>query len=302
MQKSVKFKNRTWEIAANLHLPGNFDEKQKYAAIVSVHPGGSVKEQAAGLYASKLAENGFITIAFDASFQGESGGEPRNLESPADRVEDIRCAVDYLTTLDYVDEDRIGIVGVCAGGGYTINASMTEKRIKAVGVVTVVNLGRAYRETDFISTLEDVGKQRTLEAKGAEQKNVPWTPDSPDEVKKAGITDMDTIQVVDYYRTPRGYQPTVTNKRLYRSDELIIAFDAFHLAGHLLTQPLFIIVGDKVGSTGSYRDGFDLLSKAASTNKNIHVVSGASHYDFYDKPGPTGEALDKLIHFFRENL
>src|SRR5690606_31425104 len=143
--KSVTFRNRTWDVAANLHLPKDFDESGKYAAIVCVHPGSSCKGQTAGIYAEKLAEQGFVAIAFDASFQGESGGEPRYIEDPATRVEDVRCAVDYLTTLPYVDEDRIGVLGVCAGGGYAVNAAMTEHRIKAVGTVVAANIGKLYR-------------------------------------------------------------------------------------------------------------------------------------------------------------
>lgn len=108
MQTTVKFLNRNWEVSAGLYLPDNFDKAKMYAAIVCVHPGSSVKEQTAGRYAAKLSEQGFVAIAFDASFQGESGGQPRYLEDPATRVEDIRCAVDYLTTLNFVDKERIG--------------------------------------------------------------------------------------------------------------------------------------------------------------------------------------------------
>lgn len=302
MQKAVKIKNRTWDIAANIHLPKDFDQTKKYAAVVCVHPSGSVKEQTASLYASKLAEEGFVSIVFDASFIGESGGEPRYTEDPAMRVEDIRCTVDYLTTLDYVDEERIGLLGICAGGGYATNAVLSEKRIKALGVVSVINIGRAYREGNFIQMLEATGKQRTAEANGAELKITNWTLGSPEDVKKAGVTETDAVEVVDYYRTPRGEHPRANNKRRFTTDELLITFDAFRLAEHLLTQPLYIVVGDRVGSFGSYRDGFDLLSKAASKNKSIHVVHGASHYDLYDQPGPTGEALSKLIPFFKENL
>lgn len=148
MQK-VNFKNRLWKISGNLHLPDNFNETQKYSAIVCVHPGSSVKEQTAGLYATKLAQEGFVALAYDASFQGESGGEPRYLEDPSYRVEDIRCAVDYLTTLDFVDENHIGLLGICAGGGYAANAAMTERRIKALATVVGINASRAFREADF---------------------------------------------------------------------------------------------------------------------------------------------------------
>lgn len=109
MQK-VTFKNRNWDTVAHLHLPNNFDETKLYSAIICVHPGSSVKEQTAGLYAQKLAEKGFVALAYDASFQGESGGEPRYLEDPTTRVEDIRYAVDYLTVLNFIDEKHIGLL------------------------------------------------------------------------------------------------------------------------------------------------------------------------------------------------
>ena len=118
--KSIKFRNGSIEMAANLFLPEGFSESKKYPAIAVAHPGGGVKEQTAGLYASKLAEEGFVTLAFDASYQGESSGEPRQLENPSTRVEDISAAIDYLTTLPYVDRDSIGVLGICAGGGYAV--------------------------------------------------------------------------------------------------------------------------------------------------------------------------------------
>jgi len=300
--RKVKFKNRNWDTAANLHLPDNFDETQKYSAIVCVHPGSSVKEQTAGLYAKKLAQQGFIALAYDASFQGESGGEPRYLEDPATRVEDIRCAVDYLTTLNFIDINRIGLLGICAGGGYAANAAMTEKRIKAVATVVGTNASRAFREGNFLEILKTVSAQRTAEANGAEPMITQWTPNSAEEAKQMGMEEFDMLGAIDYYRTSRGEYPTSNNKLLFTSMSNLIMFDAFHLAEFLLTQPLLVIVGDKVGAFGSNRDGFELYNKAASKNKKIHVVKGASHYDLYDQPKETTEALDNLVPFFQENL
>ncbi|MFH7018874.1 alpha/beta hydrolase [Flavobacterium sp. FlaQc-47] len=301
MQK-VTFKNRNWDTAAHLYLPDNFDETQKYPAIICVHPGGSVKEQTAGLYAGKLAKKGFIALAYDASFQGESGGEPRYFEDPASRVEDLCYAVDYITTLHFADKNRIGLLGICAGGGYAANAALKERRIKALATVSGVNIGRAFREANFLETLEAVSLQRTAEANGAEQMITNWTPNSSDEAKQAGLNEFDMLEAISYYRTPRGEFPASNNKLLFTSMSNLILFDAYHLADLLLTQPLLIIVGDKVGAFGSYADGFDLFKKAASKNKKVHVVNGAGHYDLYDKPQATSEALDKLVPFFQENL
>lgn len=144
----VTFKNLNGlgiSIAAVINVPENFDESKPYPAIVVSHPGGGVKEQTAGTYAKKLSEHGFVTIAFDASFQGESTGEPRQLESPHIRTEDVSAVIDYLTTLDYVDNERIGAMGICAGAGYTANAAINDRRIKAVGTVSMVNIGQMFR-------------------------------------------------------------------------------------------------------------------------------------------------------------
>lgn len=303
MQKSVKFKNKNWNIAANIYYPENFDETQKYASVICVHPGSSVKEQTSGLYAEKLAENGFISLAYDASFQGESGGEPRFLEDPATRIEDIKCAVDHLTTLDYIDNEKIGVLGICAGGAYAANASLTEKRIKAVATVSASNFCRAYKESlDPIQILEAVGKQRTAEANGAEPLITNWTPNSWQEAIDKGMDEEDLLEAIDYYRTPRGEHPRSSNQLLFTSFGNTVNFDAFHLADELLNQPLLVIVGDKVGSFGSYRDGFELYNKAVSKNKKIYVVKGAGHYDLYDQPKATQEAMNQLIPFFSENL
>ena len=303
MQKSITFKNRIWEVAAHLNLPENFDENLKYSAIICVHPGSSIKEQTAGYYGKKLSEEGFITLAFDASFQGESGGEPRFLEDPATRVEDIKCAVDYLTTLKFVDNEKIGVLGICAGGAYAANAALTERRIKAVATVSASNFCRAYKESlNPIQILEAVGKQRTAEANGAEPLIVNWTPNSAEEAKQQGMDELDLLECIDYYRTPRGNHPRSSNQLLFTSFGNTVNFDAFHLAEQLLTQPLLVIVGDRVGTFGSYRDGFELYNKATSKSKNIYVVKGSSHYDLYDKPKATSEALSQLIPFFKKNL
>lgn len=306
--KSVKFKNRNWESAAILQFPNDFDESKTYPAIVCAHPISSCKEQTAGnIYGKALAEAGFITLAFDASYQGESDGEPRFLEDPAARVEDFRYAADYLTTLSYVDNERIGVLGICGGGGYAVSAAMTERRYKAIATVVAANYGRILREGDLtpdaaIKALEAIAAQRTTEANGTEPFLTSYIPVDKEALAKTGITDIDIVEAVDYYTTERGKHPNSPNKLLFSGLESAFGFDAFNLAEHLLTQPLHIVIGDKTGAFGSHRDGFELFRKAASTKKTLQVVSGASHYDLYDQPKPVAEALEKIIPFFKENL
>lgn len=306
MQK-VSFKNKSWDVAADLYFPRNFDEKKKYPAIVCAHPISSCKEQTSGLYAGKLAEKGFVTLAFDASNQGESGGLERFMEDPATRVEDFRCAVDYLVTLKSVDEERIGVLGICGGGGYAVNAAMTERRFRAVGTVVAANYGRIMREGNMtpgaaIRTLEVIARQRTAEARGAEPLVITYIPDSQEEREKSGVNDIDIVEAINYYKTPRGQKPGSPNKLRFVSLDAAFGFDAFHLADQLLTQPLQIIIGGRPGSFGSYRDGFELFDRAASTNKNLFIIEKASHYDLYDIPEYVDQAVEKLDVFYKGTL
>ena len=301
--QSITFKNRTWDVASELHLPPGFDEKKQYAAIVCVHPGSSCKGQTAGLYAGKLAAQGFVAMAFDASFQGESGGEPRYIEDPATRVEDVRCAVDYLVTLPCIDEERIGVLGVCAGGGYAVNAALTEKRIKAVGTVVGANIGSLNRQGDPMAALEAIGKQRTAEARGAAPLINHWIPNSTQERDAAGITpdNVDVFQAVEYYRTARGQNACAPNQLRFTSMGSVIGFDAFHLVEELLNQPIQIVVGSVPGAFGSLKDGQELFQRVKG-EKDLFIVEGATHYDLYDQPEATDKAVQKLAPFYKKHL
>ncbi|MBP6876470.1 MAG: alpha/beta hydrolase [Phenylobacterium sp.] len=307
--ESVKIRNRDmyWDIAADIHFPPDFDRTRKHPAIISAHPIGSCKEQTSGaVYGAALAKEGFVVIAFDRSFQGGSGGEPRSIEDPTLSVEDFRHVADYLVTLPYVDENRIGVLGICGGGGYAINAAMTERRIKAVGTVTAANYGRLMREgfTGYnpIAALEAVASQRTAEARGADYKVDDLLAASPEEARRHGVTDRDPLEATEYYRTPRGQAPNGLNRSLPSHQAAAVGWDAFHLAEVLLTQPLCVVVGDQVGAFGAYRDGCEIIGRARSEKKELVVIEGWSHYDLYDKPEPVGMALAKLVPFYKESL
>lgn len=302
--QDVSFKNRGITLAGHLWVPQGEYGDQSLAAVVVATPGSSVKEQIGANYAHRLTERGFVTLTFDPAYQGQSSGEPRDLEDPAARVEDIRCAVDFLTTLPFVAEDRLGLLGVCAGGGYAANAAMTEHRIKALTTVVPVNIGRARRQAGsevIMRVLGEVGRQRTLEARGGPQKRELWIPDSIQDARAAGITDRDVLDAVEFYRTPRGFSENSTNRRYFASLGPMLGFDAFHLVDELLTQPLQVIVAGRRGATNSFEDGECLFQKAIFPDE-FYVVEGAGHYDLYDKSPYIDEAVDKIADFFHRQL
>ena len=304
--RGTNFRNRTVEIRGNIHLPPDFEAAQSYAALVLATPGSSVKEQIGAVYASRLAARGFVALTFDPSYQGESGGAPRDLEDPAVRVEDIRCAVDHLMTLPFVDERRVGLLGICAGGGYAVNAALTEHRLKAVGTVVANDIGRAFRgmlsRKVLLETLQEVGRQRTAEARGGEPRRDPWIPDSLVAAKQAGVTDREVLEAIAFYRESSYRHPNSTNRLLFRSYGHLLTFDAFHLVPEMLIQPLQVIVGGRRGNTGQFEAGHELFDLSPTSDKDLFVVEGAGHYDLYYKPEFVDQAVDRLARFYSNYL
>lgn len=298
----VTFKNSNLKMAGNVYLPAGFNKSKKYPAIVVVHPGGGVKEQTAGLYAQKLAEFGFVALAFDASHQGASEGQPRLLDNPMNRVGDIYSAVDYLITLPFVDANRIGGMGICAGGGATVKAAMTERRIKALATVSAVDVGAASRKgwdgkasaADQIATLQAVAKQRTAEAIGNAPVYVPYVPEVGDKTAPP-----DLQEAADYYRTSRGGHPNSPNKMLLTSLSYLVSFNGFDQADKLLTQPLLLIAGSEAGSLWHSEE---LHTNAASKEKELFIIKGATHMDLYDGKQYVPQVAKKLAEFFYKNL
>jgi fermentation-respiration switch protein FrsA (DUF1100 family) len=303
--KKVSFKNRNGQgitISAVMNFPEGYNEGKKHPAVIVAHPGGGVKERTARLYARKLAEEGLVTIAFDASYQEESTGEPRQLEDPYIRTEDVSAVVDYLTTLPSVDPDRIGGMGICAGGGYTANAAINDRRIKAVGTVSAVNIGSMFRtgwgnsikSADAIPALENGSKARSAEAGGAETVTIPLAP-----LRKEDAPNKELEEAWQYYHTPRCEHPNAPGFATARSLNQIITYDAFHMAEVFLTQPLQIVAGSVAGSKWM---SDDLYHRAASTDKKSHVAEGSNHMQLYDVPKYVDEAVSVLASFFKSKL
>lgn len=304
---SVTFKNLNGQgitMAAIVNVPAGFDASKTYPAVVVSHPGGGVKEQTAGLYARKLAEHGLVTIAFDRSYQGESTGEPRQLENPYISTEDVSAVVDYLTTLPYVDKDRIGAMGICAGAGYSANAAINDRRIKALGTVSAVNIGQMFRngwentvkDADAVGLLAFGSNARSTDAQnqGARDETMPLAP-----LREEDAPNAELRGAWEYYHTPRCQHPNAPGFTLARCLTQIISYDAYNKAEAFLTQPILTVAGSNAGSKWM---SDDLLARAASTDKTMHVVDGADHMDLYDVPKYVDEAVSQLAPFFIDRL
>ena len=260
-----------------------------------------MKEQTIGLYAEKLSKFGYIVLVYDSSYQGASEGEPRLLEDPAVRVEDARCAADFLTTLSYVDTERMGVYGICAGGGYTLSVAQTERRFKAVATVSGTPMGEAVRSqfgvevptSELIKSLEMVAYQRTAQANGAELMYVPFVPEKFEDINER-TPDM-LREGYDYYRTPRGQHPNSKGRFLFTSIDKMTAFSVFDYLGDFLTQPLLLIAGSKADTRIFSEQAYNL----AKCEKELFIIEGATHIALYDVPEYVEQAVNKMVEFFK---
>lgn len=291
-------------IAANVYVPAGYKESDSYAGIVVGHPNGAVKEQAAGLYAQRLAEAGFVTLAFDAATTGESGGEPRNRDIPYLRIEDYRLAADVLSGFPGVDASRLAVLGICGGGGYALAAAQTDKRFKAVAVVSMFNTG-AVRRKGFMETqadtilkrLHDLADLRSKEAAGGE---LVYSADMDAMTPEVGHN-----LPFDMYR--EGYEYYVETHAHPRSHARFAQRDLMDLFMwdpddfmYLIDQPLLMVVGDKADTAYMTQSAFE---KATGTErKELFRIEGATHVDLYWRPEHVAKAVEKLAAFYRKNL
>ena len=299
----VHFKNRiNINIAGNLYLPKNLDKTKKYPAIIVGHPFGGVKEQTAGLYAQKLAEMGYITLAFDASFYGESGGYPRKIEVPEIRVEDYSAAVDFMSNYPLADENKIGVIGICGGGCYAVSASQIDHRIKALATISMYDMGRARRQGvgDTISyeermkTLDEIGRQRTREFRGEKRKDIRALPVKVDE-----STPQYAREFIEYYENPeRGLHPNSDGWYSYTSLAPMMNFFPFVQIETISPRPVLFIAGENAVSKYFSEDAY---SKAAEP-KELFVIKDATHVDLYDVPKYMDQVLAKLDSYFKKYL
>ena len=297
----VTFVNRYGiTLAADLYIPKN--AKGKLPAIAVSGPFGAVKEQSSGLYAQTLAERGFLTIAFDPSFTGESGGTPRFVASPDINTEDFSAAVDYLSTRDDVDSERIGILGICGWGGMAINAASMDTRVKATVASTMYDMTRvnakgyfdAMNENDRYQLRKKLNEQRTTDYKNGYYALAggvvdPLPADAPQFVK----------DYYAYYKTERGYHPRSLNSNSGWNVTSSLSFMTMPILSYAgeIRSAVMIVHGEKAHSRYFGEDAFKLLK---GDNKELVIVPGANHTDLYDQMDKI--PFDRIEAFYKKNL
>jgi hypothetical protein len=299
----VTYKLNGIEISANIYTPANYDPSKKYPAVVVAHPNGGVKEQVAGLYAQRLAESGYITIAADACFQGASGGEPRNVDKPAYRIEDIRGMADFITQYAGVEANSLGLLGICGGGGYSLKAAQTDKRFKAVATLSMFNSGVVRRNgymNSGVSTIQERLKQaseaRALEAAGGE---IRYVGDTKITDEMADKMPFDLYREGHYYYNRTHAHPNSTFRYTMSSLLDLMEFDAATNMD-LINQPLLMMAGSKSDSYYMTDSAFNLAT--GTKEKELFLIPGATHIQTYYVPEYVAIVMNKLNEFFGKFL
>jgi fermentation-respiration switch protein FrsA (DUF1100 family) len=302
----VTFKNQyKLDVTGHLFISKNINQNVKNPAIIVGHPMGAVKEQSADVYASTMAERGFVTLAIDLSFWGESEGTPRNAVLPDMYAEDFSAAVDFLGTRQFVDRNNIGIIGVCGSGSFVISAAKIDPRLKAIATVSMYDMGSANRNAlNHSQTIEERKKiiaeaadQRYVEFNGGETKYTSGTVHKLDE-----NTHPIQREFYDFYRTPRGEytpkgeSPETTTHPTLSSNVKFMNFYPFNDIETISPRPLLFITGDKAHSKEFSEDAY----KRAAEPKELYYIPNAGHVDLYDKTELI--PFDKLENFFTKYL
>ena len=293
------------KVGANLFLPRDMKPGEKRSAVIVGHPMGAVKEQSADLYATKLAEQGFVTLSIDLSFWGDSDGEPRNAVLPDVYAEDFSAAVDFLGTREFVDRERIGAVGICGSGSFAISAAKIDPRLKAIATVSMYDMGTAKRNGLKNAVTPEQRKQALIEA--AEQRYIEFL---GGETRYTGgtvheLTEQSTPierEFYEFYRTPRGEYtprgatPRTTTHPTLTSEVKFMNFYPFDDIETISPRALLFIAGENAHSREFSEDAF----RRAAEPKELYVVPGAGHVDLYDRTGLI--PFDKLEEFFANSL
>ncbi len=300
--QKIQFKNRYGIVlTGDLYIPKK-KFADKFPAIAVSGPFGAVKEQSSGLYAQTMAEKGFLALAFDPSYTGESGGEPRNVASPDINTEDFSAAVDYLSNMNNVDPEKIGIIGICGFGGLGLNAAAMDTRIKAIVTITMYDMSRVSAngyndvmdENARYDLKQDLNKQRTLDFK-----NETFAPSSGLPEKLNGEEPQFVKEYYEYYKTTRGFHKRSINSNGYWNKTSSLSFINMPILSYSneIRSAVLLVHGEKAHSRYFSEDAFKKLKGA---NKELLIVDGANHVDLYDNSDKI--PFDRIESFFRKYL
>ncbi|MFE7034848.1 alpha/beta hydrolase [Streptomyces sp. NPDC057621] len=300
---TVSFDSAGIPLAAHLYTPDTSASGPRPALVVG-HPGTGVKEQTSGTYARRMAERGFVALAFDAAHQGESGGLPRGLEDPAQRVEDFKAAVSYLTTRADVDADRIGLLGICASGSYALAATGGDHRVRAVATVSTAEPARQFRlgadgtqdPAVFQSLLDAAAAARSTAARGEDPGAMTMFPETAEQARALG--GEHGVEGFEYYRTPRGMHERSARTLAWESVDRMALHDAFFAVPLIAPRPILQIIGERAVTAWMAVEAH----QRATGPKELHWIKGASHVDLYDKKEYIDPAIARLTAFYTAHL
>lgn len=303
MEKVTFVNQYKMNVVGNLFMPKGIDQSQKHAAIIVGHPMGAVKEQSSNLYATKMAEQGFVTLAIDLPFWGESAGQPRNAVLPDVYAEAFSAAVDFLGTRPFVDRDNIGVIGVCGSGSFSISAAKSDPRLKAIATISMYDMGSVTR--NGLGKSQSLEQRKALLAQAAEQRYQEfttgeqiWQNSLPTELP--ANADPITVEFFDFYRTPRGIAIPegrtleLTQNRTLTAEVKFVNFYPFNDIETISPRPMLFITGDQAHSKEFSEDAY----QRAAEPKELYYVKGANHVDLYDRVNMI--PFDKLTAFLRK--
>lgn len=299
-RKNVSFKNRYgMNIAGELYTAKDMDLSKKHPTLIVGAPYGGVKEQGPGVYANELAQRGFVVLTFDQSFMGDSKGEPRCVSSPEIFTENFSAAVDYLGLQNFVDREKIGVIGICGSGGFALSATQMDTRIKAVATASMYDMtaaGRSFMDKETVlKTKEKLSNQRWIDAENGYPEYIPFFPETPFDEVPAGMEEP-TAEWFRFYAIKRGHHPNARGGFTTTSDLAFLNYRLLDYIDEISPRPILFVIGDRAHSKFFSENAY----AAANEPKEIYTVEDAEHIDLYDRIDRI--PFDKLEEFFKINL